>query len=75
MRLALERTLEEDVLRLQERLGAGRGVGAADEMVTGDDLAILFGIGTVRAEPGSNEDDDEEGHEDDDEEEEEEKAW
>ena len=47
--MALEGTLEMDVLRLQARLGSGRGGGAADEIVTGDDLAIvLFGIGSRR---------------------------
>jgi hypothetical protein len=45
VRLALEGTLEEDVLRLQRRLGSGRGGAAAEELVTGEDLAILFGIG------------------------------
>lgn len=46
VRLMLAGTLEADVLRLQARLGQGRGGGAADELVTGEDLAILFGIRT-----------------------------
>jgi len=46
VRLALAGSLEVDVLRLQTRLGSGRGGGAGDELVTGEDLAILFGIRT-----------------------------
>ena len=44
VRLMLRASLEEDVLRLQRSLGSGRGGGAGGELVTGEDLALLFGI-------------------------------
>ena len=44
VRLLLRATLEEDVLRLQRSLGAGRGGGAGGELVTGEDLGLLFGL-------------------------------
>ena len=41
----------------QLRLGEGRGVGAADELVTGDDLALLLGSGAEEGASGGGDDD------------------
>jgi len=49
VRLCLEATLEVDVLTLRRRLGRGRDGAAADELVTGEDLALLCGISSAGA--------------------------
>jgi DNA repair protein RAD5 len=48
VRMCLSQTLDEDVVLLQQKLGAGRGGAAADEFVSGEDLAMLFGISAMR---------------------------
>jgi hypothetical protein len=47
VRMCAQRTLDEDVVALQAKLGAGRGGAAADEFVSGEDLAMLFGISAM----------------------------
>jgi Ring finger domain len=47
VRMCLSQTLDEDVVLLQQKLGAGRGGAAADEFVSGEDLAMLFGISAM----------------------------
>ena len=47
VRMCAQRTLDEDVLALQAKLGAGRGGAAADEFVSGEDLTMLFGISAM----------------------------